>query len=91
MDHLVFSLNMHSFGFAMILVAVILARVISGGAAAEIALLAIALYLFLAMKRFYKQGWIWTIVKFALVSFVYGAIVLVPALTGILLASLLNI
>jgi hypothetical protein len=54
-------------------------------------LLAIGLYLFLAMKRFYKQGWVWTPVKFALVSFVYGAFFLIPALTGILLASLLNI
>lgn len=90
-DHLVFSLNMHSFAFAMILVAVVLARVIMGGTVAGIALLVIALYLFLAMKRFYKQGWIWTVVKFALVSFVYGAFFLIPALTGILLASLLNI
>jgi hypothetical protein len=90
-DHLVFSLNMHSFAFAMILVAVILGRVITGGAAAEIALLAIAFYLFLAMKRFYRQGWVWTAVKFALVSFVYGAFFLAPALLGILLASLLNI
>jgi hypothetical protein len=90
-DHLVFSLNMHSFVFAMILVAVILGRLITGGTAAEIALVAIALYLFLAMKRFYKQSWIWTAVKFALVSFVYGAFFLAPALLGILLASLLNI
>ena len=90
-DHLVFSLNMHSFAFAMILVAVILGRVITGGVAAEIALVAIALYLLLAMKRFYRQGWVWTVVKFALVSFVYGAFFLAPALLGILLASLLNI
>jgi hypothetical protein len=90
-DHLVFSLNMHSFAFAMILVAVILGRLITGGTAAEIALLAIAFYLFLAMKRFYRQGWVWTAVKFALVSFVYGAFFLAPALLGILLASLLNI
>lgn len=90
-DHLVFSLNMHSFGFAMILIAVVLARVISGSVAAEIALLAIAVYLFLAMKRFYQQGWIWTAVKFVLVSFVYGALFLAPALAGILTASLLDI
>jgi hypothetical protein len=90
-DHLVFSLNMHSFAFAMILVAVILGRVITGGVAAEMALVAIALYLFLAMKRFYRQGWVWTVVKFALVSFVYGSFFLAPALLGILLASLLNI
>lgn len=90
-DHLVFSLNMHSFGFAMILVAVILARLVAGGAAAEIALAAIALYLLLAMKRFYGQGWVRTAVKFVSVSFVYGAFFLAPALAGILLASLLNI
>jgi hypothetical protein len=90
-DHLVFSLNMHSFGFAMILVTIILTHVMAAGMAAQIALWAIALYLFLAMKRFYRQGWIWTAVKFALVSFIYGVMVLVPALTGILLASLFNV
>ena len=90
-DHLVFSLNMHSFAFAMILVAVILGRAITGGAAAEIALVAIALYLFLAMKRSYRQGWAWTAIKFVLVSCVYGAFFLAPALGGILLASLFNI
>lgn len=90
-DHLVFSLDMHSFAFAIILAAVILARLIPGGAAAATALMAIGFYLFLAMKNFYKQGWIWTGVKFAGVSFVYSAVFLVPALTGILLASLLYI
>jgi hypothetical protein len=90
-DHLVFSLNMHSFAFATILVAVILARVIAGGTVAEIALAAIALYLLLAMKRFYRQGWVWTAVKFVAVSFVYGVFFLAPALLGIVLASLLNI
>ncbi|HKD46854.1 MAG TPA: DUF3667 domain-containing protein [Rhizomicrobium sp.] len=88
-DHLVFSLNMHSFAFAIILVAIILARVIARDTAAEFAILAVALYLFLAMNRFYRQGWIWTAVKFALVSFVYGAFFLAPALAGILVASLL--
>lgn len=90
-DHLVFSLNMHSFAFAIILMAVAVTRVIAGGAVAGIAFLAIGLYLFLAMRRFYKQSWIWTAVKFTLVSFVYGAFVLIPALTGILLVSLLYI
>jgi len=88
-DHLVFSLNMHSFAFAIILVAIILARVIAGDTAAEFAILAIVLYLFLAMNRFYRQGWIWTAVKFALVSFAYVAFFLAPALAGILVASLL--
>ena len=43
------------------------------------------------MKRFYRQGWAWTAIKFVLVSFVYGAFFLAPALGGILLASLFNI
>jgi hypothetical protein len=90
-DHMVFSLNMHSFGFAMILVAIILTRLISGGIAAQIALYAIALYLFLAMKRFYRQGWVWTAIKFLAVSFVYGALFLAPALLGVLLASLFGV
>jgi Protein of unknown function (DUF3667) len=90
-DHLVFSLNMHTFGFALLLIAAGLAQILSGGIVATIAGLALAVYLFLAMKRFYRQGWFWTSAKFAAVGSIYAVIVLPAALGGIIAYSLLNL
>ena len=90
-DHLVFSLNAFSFGFGMILLGIGLARIIDSGEAVLITICAIFLHLLLAMRRFYRQDWGWTVAKFVLVSFSYGAIFLGPGLVGVLLASVLNV
>src|SRR5208282_5692192 len=89
-DHLVFSLNMHAFGFALLLIAAGLAQILSSSIVALIAGLALAVYLFLAMKRFYRQSWFWTSAKFAAVGFVYAIIILPMSLAGIIIYSLLN-
>ena len=90
-DHLVFSLNAFSFGFATILLGIGLAQFIGGGHAVFITISVIFLHILLAMKRFYRQGWGWTVAKFVLVSFSYGMIFLGPALIGVLLASFLGV
>lgn len=89
-DHLVFSLNYHTFGFALLLVAAALAQVMSENNVASIVSFGLGLYLFLAMKRFYGQGWFWTTVKFASIGFVYLCFLL-PTLVTILLISLWRI
>jgi hypothetical protein len=90
-DHLVFSLNMHTFGFALLLIAAGLAQVLSGSIVALIAGLALAVYLFLAMKRFYRQSWFWTSTKFIGIGFIYALVILPTALGGIIAYSLLNL
>jgi hypothetical protein len=90
-DHLVFSLNAFSFAFVAILLAIGLARFVSGGTAVFAALCATSLHLLLSMKRFYRQGWGWTGLKFAFVSFIYGVFFVGPALIGIILAALVNL
>lgn len=90
-DHLVFSLNIHTFFFAALLIAVGLAQIASRGTIAWLLLLSAALYLLLAMKRFYKQGWFWTGTKFVAVSSLYVVFFLLPALGGIILVSLLGL
>jgi len=90
-DHLVFSLNIHSFGFALLLVGAGLAQLIPSEIVAIIAGVALAVYLFLAMKRFYGQGWFWTSAKFATVGFIYALIILPVALGGIIAYSLLHL
>jgi hypothetical protein len=90
-DHLVFTLNVFSFGFAAILLGMGLARFISGGNAVFLVSCAIFLHLLVAMKRFYGQGWGWTAVKFALVSLSYGIFFFGPAVVGVFLASVLSV
>jgi hypothetical protein len=90
-DHLVFSLNMHSLVFVVILAAVALAQWAPGGAVAWAALAAIGLYLLLAMKRFYSQGWFITGVKFVAVAFVYTVFFLMPAVGAVVVVSLLDV
>lgn len=86
-DHLIFSLNYHTFGFALLLVAAALAQVVSENAVASVVSIGLGLYLLLAMKRFYGQGWFWTCAKFASVGFVYLCFLL-PTLVTILVISL---
>jgi hypothetical protein len=89
-DHLVFSLNYHTFGFALLLVAAGLAQILSEGAVTSLLFGGLGLYLLLAMKRFYGQSWFWTGTKFVLVGFVYLCFLL-PTILTVLLISLWRI
>ena len=88
-DHLVFSLNLHSLGFAVFLLAGVLAQMVSGAAVAWLFFAVVCTYLLLAMKRFYAQNWVRTGLKFAGVGFVYSVFVLLPAFGGLLAASVI--
>jgi hypothetical protein len=52
---------------------------------------AIWLYQVLAMKRFYRQGWVLALGKFVLVSTVYGTVFLLPAVGAVLAISLMDL
>jgi hypothetical protein len=86
-DHLVFSLNLYSFGFAAFLVAGVLAQFVQGDAVGWLFFSATCTYLLVAMKRFYAQSWIRTGLKFGGVAFVYTMFVLLPASGGLIAAS----
>jgi hypothetical protein len=62
-----------------------------GSAVALAAAGAIGVYLILAMKRFYEEGWGRTARKFLLLSLSYGVLVLTPAIVGTTLAVVLNL
>jgi hypothetical protein len=89
-DHLVFSLNYHTFGFALLLAAAGLAQILSESTVASVVSIGLALYLLLAMKRFYGQNWFWTAAKFVLVGFVYVCFLL-PTILTVLAISLWRI
>jgi hypothetical protein len=86
-DHLVFSLSIHTLTFVALIGAAALAQVAPGETVALLLLAVVTLYIFLAMKRFYRQGWLMTIVKFVLISGIYTLFFLLPAMAGILALS----
>lgn len=85
-DHLVFSLNFHSFGFVLLLVGALLAQLLP--AIPVLVIGALALHMFLAMRRVYRQGWLATGVKFATVGAIYLVFFLMPAFIGIILLAM---
>lgn len=89
-DHLVFSLNYHSFGFALLVLMLAPAQLMSQGLLLGALFLAMSLYLLLAMKRFYGQPWPWTGLKFLLFGSIYTSFILSPAFIGLLAVSVLN-
>ncbi|MEI9993410.1 MAG: DUF3667 domain-containing protein [Rhizomicrobium sp.] len=86
-DHLVFSLSIHTFMFAVLIAAVGLAQVLAGGTVAWLTFIALSVYIFLAMKRFYGQGWLITSVKFFFISAIYCIFCLLPAFLAVLALS----
>jgi hypothetical protein len=86
-DHLIFSLSVHTFLFVMLIVDVGLAQIMSDNIVALLTVFALGIYIFIAMKRFYEQGWFWTTTKFVLISFVYSTFFLAPALATVIAIS----
>jgi uncharacterized protein DUF3667 len=86
-DHMVFSLSVHTFAFVVLTVAVLLGQLIPGEFVAWLVLGAITVYTFVAMKQFYRQGWFLTTVKFVCISGIYFSFFLMPALAGVLVLS----
>ena len=87
-DHLVFSLSIHTFWFVALIAGVGLAQVIAGEQVAWILFAVLSVYIFVAMKRFYEQGWFVTSVKFIFISGIYCLFFLLPALGGVLALSI---
>ncbi|MBL6853633.1 MAG: DUF3667 domain-containing protein [Alphaproteobacteria bacterium] len=86
-DHLVFSLNIHAFVFVILMVCVGLAQIMTGDTVSWIFFVGMSVYILLAMKRFYAQGWVMTAIKFLGVSAVYCIFFLLPAMVGVLALS----
>lgn len=83
-DHLVFSLSVHSYFFVVLIVAIGAAQIVPAGVLAVVVPAAIGIYLLFALKRFYSQGWVPTAVKFAAISFIYTVCFLGPAVLFLL-------
>jgi hypothetical protein len=82
-DHLIFSLSVHTFTFVALLAAAGLAQFLSGGTVFWLFLLSIGVYVLLSIRRFYQQNWLWSVVKTLAISGIYTIFFLLPALGGI--------
>lgn len=88
-EHLIFSFHVHSFQFLLFALVVLLGNWVSEetyGMVIGLAFVAAFIYTLLALKRFYKQGWLKTIFKYAIISILYFFIFLAASI-GLMLAS----
>lgn len=102
MEHLIVALHSHSFiCLSIILIALLVhvdswldARVAWLGSASSLLIAGLWLwmpvYLLIAQKRIYKQGWIMTLLKFGVISFCY-LFMLLFGLIALILSSLVNL
>lgn len=88
-DHLIFSLSVHTFTFVALIVAVGLAQLVSGEWVFWFLLASIGVYVLLSLKRFYEQNWFWTGLKFVFISGIYVIFLLLPTLCGVVALSFL--
>lgn len=79
-DHLIFSLSIHTFTFVLLIAAAGLAQFMSGEWVAWLLLAVMTVYIFVAIRKFYEQSWFWTSVKFLSISGIYTLFFLLPAL-----------
>ena len=91
-DHLIFSLSIHTFAFVLLMLAAGAAQIWpDNNAVAWGALVIGGVYALIATRNFYHQNWFWTVVKFGAVSFFYVFFFVFPALIGVIALSFLNV
>ena len=85
-EHLVFWMNVHSFSFIVVTLIVFLARLsledeeAMSGLISSILTLFLPIWLYLSMQKYYKQGFLKTILKFGFTAFFYIVIGLLVVL-----------
>jgi len=87
LEHLLISLNFHSFIFVVVIVSELL--ILTGIKAihpfAFYLYLLIPLQLFLALKFYYKQSWFKTFIKFIMLSFIYNILLISGILSSLIM------
>ena len=89
-DHLVFSLTLHTFAFVILIFAALAVQVAPADVVGWAALIIIAAYFFFSIKWFYGQNYFWTSLKFLVIAFIYASFFLGPALAGVIFASMVQ-
>jgi hypothetical protein len=89
-DHMMFSLTMHTFAFVALIVAAAAAQLIDGAWVTILTIIVISAYLLLSLKHFYGQKWHTTSLKFIAIAIIYPVFFLLPALGIALIASIVE-
>lgn len=85
MEHLIFVFNTQSVFFLLMILLLFTTLFTESNTAPVIFVLIFLVYLFLALRKFYKQGWFKTFIKFNLLNLVYSTL----ATIGIVIVSIL--
>jgi hypothetical protein len=86
-DHLVFSLTVHSFAFVLLIFAAAAAQLVSGELTFLLTVLVLSAYFLISLRRFFRQNWAMTVLKSVSIAFIYAVFFLAPALAFALIAS----
>ncbi|MBX2929828.1 MAG: DUF3667 domain-containing protein [Saprospiraceae bacterium] len=81
-EHLVFSFHYHAFAFLLFTITFLMGKMLfssgsedvfeaAGGSLLSISFIGVLIYLFMAMRRVYGQGFLKTFIKFSIVNFSY--------------------
>jgi len=70
-EHLVFVFHTQTIFFILLIISIFYDRIFKTDRAAMVAILLFLVYLFIALKNFYKQGWFKTFFKFILLNSFY--------------------
>lgn len=76
-DHIIHAAYIHSFGFFLILIGIILSKFIPGSLIAKTLCIIMLIYLPLSLRRMFKRGWIKTIWTSYGVGFIYSVILFI--------------
>jgi hypothetical protein len=89
-EHLIFSLHIHTVAFVALSVVVALVGILGGNGLAWGVAPILAVYVYMAMLRVYQRGPLWTAVKFVALFSVYG-IIMFTAMSAIFVLALSEI
>jgi hypothetical protein len=70
-EHLIFTFHLQTTFFILLLITIIIERIFDFNYAILIAAIMFAVYIFIAMKKFYKQGFFKTLIKYFLLNLAY--------------------
>jgi hypothetical protein len=84
MEHLIFTFNMQSAFFLVMSIAIILGNIFNSARFTEFALLVFLFYLYKALRNFYNQSRVKTIVKFTLLNGIFLILAIIAAISSLI-------
>jgi hypothetical protein len=88
-EHLVFTLHIHSFVFFLLLILLLIMNMYENGTVVAVCLGLLFLYLLLSFRRVYRQGWFKTLTKMCILLIFYSIAISLFMIGTILISFLL--